>query len=90
MDDIRQRHALAGVTSEGLKTTVLPKASAEPIFRDGIAIGKFHGVITPITPIGSRPISTPTFGCIFIYLCREAACHRAGAFQFCNRSHVNF
>jgi hypothetical protein len=34
--------ALAGVTSEGLKTTALPKASAGPTFHDGIAIGKFQ------------------------------------------------
>ena len=38
----------------GLKTTVLPDTSAGVIFQDGIAIGKFQGVITPITPIGIR------------------------------------
>ena len=38
----------------GLKTTVFPQTSAGAIFQDGIAIGKFHGVITPTTPIGCR------------------------------------
>ena len=40
----------------GLKTTVLPQTSAGTIFQEGIAIGKFHGVITPITPIGIRTL----------------------------------
>ena len=40
----------------GLNTTVLPQTSAGAIFQDGIAIGKFHGVITPITPIGIRTL----------------------------------
>ena len=40
----------------GLKTTVLPQTSAGAIFQDGIAIGKFHGVITPTTPIGWRTL----------------------------------
>ena len=40
----------------GLKTTVLPQTSAGTIFQDGIAIGKFHGVITPTTPIGVRTL----------------------------------
>ncbi len=38
----------------GLNTTVLPQTSAGTIFQDGIAIGKFHGVMTPTTPIGIR------------------------------------
>ena len=38
----------------GLKTTVLPQTSAGAIFQEGIAIGKFQGVITPTTPIGWR------------------------------------
>ena len=38
----------------GLKTIVFPQTSAGAIFQDGIAIGKFHGVITPTTPIGWR------------------------------------
>ena len=40
----------------GLKTTVFPQTSAGAIFQDGIAIGKFHGVITPTTPIGCRTL----------------------------------
>ncbi len=38
----------------GLNTTVFPATSAGAIFHDGIAIGKFQGVITPTTPIGMR------------------------------------
>ena len=38
----------------GLNTTVLPQTSAGTIFQEGIAIGKFQGVITPTTPIGAR------------------------------------
>ena len=43
-----------GVSVAGLKTTVLPATSAGAIFQDGIAIGKFHGVMTPMTPMGMR------------------------------------
>ncbi len=43
-------------------TTVLPYASAGAIFHAGIAIGKFHGVMRPMTPSGSRVISTSTPG----------------------------
>ena len=41
-----------------MNTTQLPYASAGAIFHAGIAIGKFHGVMMPITPTGSRVIST--------------------------------
>ena len=51
-----KRSPSAGVSVAGLKTTVLPQTSAGAIFHDGIAIGKFHGVITPITPIGMRTL----------------------------------
>ena len=44
----------SGVSSEGLKTTVLPQTSAGMIFHDGIAIGKFHGVMMAHTPSGCR------------------------------------
>ena len=44
--------AESGVSSDGLKTTVLPQTSAGMIFHDGIAIGKFHGVMIEHTPIG--------------------------------------
>ena len=40
----------------GLKTTVFPQTSAGTIFQDGMAIGKFHGVITPMTPTGMRTL----------------------------------
>ena len=50
----RSARRAAGVSVAGLKTTVLPQTSAGAIFQDGIAIGKFHGVITPTTPIGIR------------------------------------
>jgi hypothetical protein len=33
---------------------VLPETSAGVIFHDGIAIGKFQGVIAATTPIGIR------------------------------------
>ena len=46
--------AESGVSSDGFKTTVLPQTSAGMIFHDGIAIGKFHGVIIEHTPIGWR------------------------------------
>ena len=38
----------------GLNTTVLPQTSAGMIFHDGIAIGKFHGVMIAQTPSGWR------------------------------------
>src|SRR3954454_14156685 len=39
-------HAHPGVHCAGLNTTVLPNASAGAIFHAGMAIGKFHGVIS--------------------------------------------
>src|SRR6185436_12442522 len=42
----------SGVCEAGLKTTVLPQTSAGTIFHDGIAIGKFHGVMIDETPSG--------------------------------------
>ena len=41
-----------GVCDAGLTTTVQPAASAGPALRVIIAIGKFHGVMQPTTPIG--------------------------------------
>ena len=50
----------SGVSSAGLITIVLPQASAGPIFHDAMLRGKFHGVIRPTTPSGSRKVmSTP-------------------------------
>ncbi len=42
------------MSSAGFSTTVLPQTSAGASFQDGIAIGKFQGVIAPTTPIGTR------------------------------------
>src|SRR5262245_30961103 len=43
-----------GVSDDGLNTTVLPHTSAGMIFHEGIAIGKFHDVMTAQTPNGWR------------------------------------
>ena len=50
----RERRELIGVSEAGLMTTQLPAASAGAIFQAAISIGKFHGMICPTTPIGSR------------------------------------
>src|SRR5262249_60556108 len=52
----------SGVSSAGFNTTVFPATSAGIIFHDGIAIGKFHGVIIPHTPIGCRVLIAHLFG----------------------------
>ncbi len=44
----------SGVSSPGFITTVLPAASAGPIFQVQNISGKFHGTIWPTTPTGSR------------------------------------
>ena len=44
----------SGVSCAGLITHVFPQTSAGRSFQDGIAMGKFHGVIMPQTPIGVR------------------------------------
>ena len=46
--------AEAGESSEGLSTTVLPAASAGPIFKAALMTGKFQGVIAATTPRGRR------------------------------------
>src|SRR5205823_14128624 len=46
--------AQCGVSLDGLKTTVFPATRAGIIFQHGIAMGKFHGVMIPATPIGWR------------------------------------
>ena len=48
------RVAVCGVSSAGLSTTVLPQSNAGNIFHVGIAMGKFHGVISAHTPTGMR------------------------------------
>ena len=52
------RMEVSGVHSAGLSTTALPAASAGAKPHDAIGIGKFHGVITPITPIGSLNVTS--------------------------------
>ena len=47
-------HAVSGVSSAGLKTTVLPKARAGATFHVGIATGKFQGVMRATGPRGTR------------------------------------
>ena len=47
----------SGVCDAGLKTTVLPQTSAGMIFHDGIAIGKFHGVMTETRRAAAAPTS---------------------------------
>src|SRR3984885_14120803 len=44
----------SGVSSAGLITQVLPQIRAGKSFHEGIAIGKFQGVIMPHTPTGMR------------------------------------
>src|ERR1700758_54180 len=44
----------SGVSCAGLITQVLPHTIAGSNFHDGIAMGKFHGVIIPQTPRGCR------------------------------------
>ncbi len=49
--------ALSGVVEAGLRTTVLPAASAGAIFQASMSSGKFHGMIWAATPSGfaTRP-----------------------------------
>ena len=42
---------MAGVCSAGLRMTGLPAASAATDMPQGMAIGKFHGEITAVTPL---------------------------------------
>jgi hypothetical protein len=44
-----------------LITTVLPATSAGASFHAGIALGKFHGVISATTPSGLRSVKQKTF-----------------------------
>ena len=46
--------AVTGVSSDGLRTTVLPAASAGPSFQAAILSEKFQGMIAATTPTGSR------------------------------------
>ncbi len=49
-----EQAAQPGVSDAGLRMTVLPLMSAGIIFQHGMAIGKFQGVMSPATPMGSR------------------------------------
>ena len=53
-----KRSAVSDVNSAGLSTTVFPIANAGAIFQASMRRGKFHGMICPITPTGSRPGSS--------------------------------
>src|SRR5215469_16502586 len=44
----------SGVSCAGLMTQVLPQTIAGSSFQEGIAMGKFHGVIMPQMPMGWR------------------------------------
>ena len=48
--------ALSGVSSDGFSTTLFPQASAGASFQAAISRGKFHGMIWPTTPTGSRSV----------------------------------
>src|SRR5947207_6375073 len=50
---VQANRAERGVCSAVLRTTVLPVATAGPIFHAHITSGKFHGMIWPQTPTGS-------------------------------------
>ena len=54
--------AVSGVSSAGLKTTVLPKARAGATFQVGMATGKFHGVMRATGPSGTRSAKRKVLG----------------------------
>jgi hypothetical protein len=51
-----RRSAETGASSAGLCTTAFPQASAGASFQEAMTRGKFHGVIAPTTPTGSRSV----------------------------------
>lgn len=53
-----RRSAVSGVVSAGLRMTALPAASAGARPHAAIGMGKFHGAITPMTPRGSRKVTS--------------------------------
>ena len=55
--------AVSGVNSAGLRTTVLPIASAGATFQASISSGKFQGMIWPTTPSGAYPGSSSAMSC---------------------------
>ena len=54
--------AVSGVTEAGFRTTAFPIASAGAIFHIAWRRGKFHGVIAPTTPTGSRSVRRKASG----------------------------
>ncbi len=52
---------VCGVSSAGLKITLLPQRSAGNDFQVGIASGKLNGVTSPQTPIGRRKLIAHLF-----------------------------
>src|ERR687894_1524595 len=54
--------AFRAAFAAGFTTMVLPQIRAGAIFQDGIASGKFHGVMRPTTPRGSLAELTVTPG----------------------------
>ncbi len=64
-----RRVAFHGVSGAGLSTQVLPMASTGPSLLRMISMGKFHGTITPTTPMGSfqtsRAVSPMPKGSLF-------------------------
>ena len=46
--------AVCGLSSDGFTTTVLPQAIAGATFQVISSSGRFHGQMTPTTPIGRR------------------------------------
>ena len=51
-----RRSAVSGVSSAGFNTMLQPVASAGPTFHTVIISGKFHGMMAPTTPTGSRRV----------------------------------
>ena len=50
--------AVSGVSSAGLRTTVLPAARAGANPQTAIGIGKFHGTMIPTVPSGSLNVTS--------------------------------
>ncbi len=50
------RSVVSEACSAGLTTTVLPQARAGAIFQLAMLVGKFQGMISAQTPIGSRSV----------------------------------
>ena len=50
--------ALNGVYEAGFRMQALPVARAGPSFQEAMFIGKFHGTMSPTTPMGSRRVKS--------------------------------